>query len=159
MQINKQLTAILLWVRIMIHLEHISKTYTRKKEIIKAVDDVSIDIKEGEIFGIIGFSGAGKSTLVRCINLLEYPDAGGKVTVDGVKLTSLNSKELRRQRSNIGMIFQHFNLMPSRTVIENVLYPLAYKGIKKGDQIKKATELLKLVDLSDRIDKIGRAHV
>ena len=72
MQINKQLTAILLlWVRIMIHLEHISKTYTRKKEIIKAVDDVSIDIKEGEIFGIIGFSGAGKSTLVRCINLLE----------------------------------------------------------------------------------------
>ena len=136
----------------MIHLEHISKTYTRKKEIIKAVDDVSIDIKEGEIFGIIGFSGAGKSTLVRCINLLEYPDAGGKVTVDGVKLTSLNSKELRRQRSNIGMIFQHFNLMPSRTVIENVLYPLAYKGIKKGDQIKKATELLKLVDLSDRID-------
>ena len=136
----------------MIHLEHISKTYTRKKEIIKAVDDVSIDIKEGEIFGIIGFSGAGKSTLVRCINLLEYPDAGGKVTVDGVELTSLNSKELRRQRSNIGMIFQHFNLMPSRTVLENVLYPLAYKGIKKGDQIKKATELLKLVDLSDRID-------
>lgn len=152
MQINKQLTAILLWVRIMIHLEHISKTYTRKKEIIKAVDDVSIDIKEGEIFGIIGFSGAGKSTLVRCINLLEYPDAGGKVTVDGVELTSLNSKELRRQRSNIGMIFQHFNLMPSRTVLENVLYPLAYKGIKKGEQIKKATELLKLVDLSDRID-------
>lgn len=136
----------------MIHLEHISKTYTRKKEIIKAVDDVSIDIKAGEIFGIIGFSGAGKSTLVRCINLLENPDAGGKVTVDGVELTSLNSKELRRQRSNIGMIFQHFNLMPSRTVLENVLYPLAYKGIKKGDQIKKATELLKLVDLSDRID-------
>lgn len=82
MQNNKQLTAILLWVRIMIHLEHISKTYTRKKEIIKAVDDASIDIKAGEIFGIIGFSGAGKSTLVRCINLLEYPDAGGKVTVD-----------------------------------------------------------------------------
>lgn len=122
----------------MIHLEHISKTYTRKKEIIKAVDDVSIDIKAGEIFGIIGFSGAGKSTLVRCINLLEHPDAGGNVTVDGVELTSLNSKELRRQRSNIGMIFQHFNLMPSRTVLENVLYPLAYKGIKKEDQIKKA---------------------
>ena len=89
----------------MIHLEHISKTYTRKKEIIKAVDDVSIDIKEGEIFGIIGFAGAGKSTLVRCINLLEYPDAGGKVTVDGVELTSLNSRQLRRQRCNIGMIF------------------------------------------------------
>ena len=76
-----------------------------KKEIIKAVDDLSIDIKAGEIFGIIGFSGAGKSTLVRCINLLEYPDAGGKVTVDGVELTSLNSRQLRRQRCNIGMIF------------------------------------------------------
>lgn len=123
-----------------------------KKEIIKAVDDVSIDIKAGEIFGIIGFTGAGKSTLVRCIKLLAYPDVGGKVTVDGVELTSLNSKQLRRQRCNIGMIFQHFNLMPSRTVLENVLYPLAYKGIKKGDQIKKSTEILKLVDLSDRID-------
>lgn len=123
-----------------------------KKEIIKAVDDVSIDINAGEIFGIIGFLGAGKSTLVRCINLLEYPDAGGKVTVDGVELTSLNSKQLRRQRCNIGMILQHFNLMPSRTVLENVLYPLAYKGIKKGDKIKKTTELLKLVDLSGRID-------
>ena len=123
-----------------------------KKEIIKAVDDLSIDIRSCEIFGIIGFSGAGKSTLVRCINLLEYPDAGGKVTVDGVELTSLNSKQLRRQRCNIGMILQHFNLMPSRTVLENVLYPLAYKGIKKRDKIKKTTELLKLVDLSDRID-------
>lgn len=123
-----------------------------KKEIIKAVYDVSIDINAGEIFGIIGFSGASKSTLVRCINLLEYPDTGGKVTVDGVELTSLNSKQLRRQRCNIGMIFQHFNLMPSRTVLENVLYPLAYKGIKKGDKIKKTTELLKLVDLSGRID-------
>ena len=136
----------------MIHLEHISKTYTRKKEIIKAVDDVSIDIKEGEIFGIIGFAGAGKSTLVRCINLLEYPDAGGKVTVDGVELTSLNSKQLRRQRCKIVMIFQHFNLMPSRTVLENGLYPLAYKKKKKRDKIKKTTELLKLVDLSGRID-------
>ena len=76
-----------------------------KKETIKAVDDVSIDIRSCEVFGIIGFSGAGKSTLVRCINLLEYPDAGGKVTVDGVELTSLNSRQLRRQRCNSGMIF------------------------------------------------------
>lgn len=136
----------------MIHLDHISKTYKRKNEVIKAVDDVSLDIRAGEIFGIIGFSGAGKSTLVRCINLLEHPDEGGTVTVDGVGLTSLSSKELRHQRSNIGMIFQHFNLMPSRTVLENVLYPLSYKGIKKEDQIRKAKELLNLVDLSDRID-------
>lgn len=107
-----------------------------KKEIIKAVDDVSIDIKAGEIFGIIGFSSTGKSTLVRCINLLEYPDAGGKVTVDGIELTSLNSKQQRRQHCSIGMIFHHFNLMPSRTVLENVLYPLAYKASKKESRLK-----------------------
>lgn len=136
------------WFILYISARHIQE----KKEIIKAVDDVSIDIRSCEVFGIIGFSGAGKSTLVRCINLLEYPNAGGKVTVDGVELTSLNSKQLRRQRCNIGMIFQHFNLMPSRTVLENVLYPLAYKGTKKGDKIKKTTQLLKLVDLSGRID-------
>ena len=122
----------------MIKLSNINKTYYRGKNVIKAVQNVNLEIREGEIFGVIGFSGAGKSTLVRCINLLERPDEGGSVIVDGVEITKLTSKQLREERKEISMIFQHFNLMPSRTVLENVLYPLAYRGIPKSEQIKKA---------------------
>lgn len=136
----------------MIQLQNISKTYVQKGRIIKAVDNVNLEIGDGEIYGIVGFSGAGKSTLVRTINLLEKPDPEGTVIVDNVALTSLNEKSLRQHRSNIGMIFQHFNLMPSRTVIQNVLYPLAYKGIKASDQIKKAKELIDIVGLTDRLN-------
>ena len=107
----------------MIQLDHITKTFDTGADKVHAVSDVTLHIKSGEIFGIIGFSGAGKSTLVRCINLLERPTSG-TVTVDGKVLTDLPAKELREARKKIGMIFQHFNLMRSRTVGENVAYPL-----------------------------------
>lgn len=103
----------------MIELTHIFKDFGKGHQQVHAVRDVSLSISEGEIFGIIGFSGAGKSTLVRCINLLERPDSG-TVTVDGQEITALRTKDLRQTRKKIGMIFQHFNLMPSRTVAGNV---------------------------------------
>jgi D-methionine transport system ATP-binding protein len=140
----------------MIKLSHISKTYYKAGKAIKAVDDVSLEIRDGEIFGVIGFSGAGKSTLVRCINMLEHPDEGGKVEVGGEEITSFSESELRAVRSKIGMIFQHFNLMPSRTVLENVLYPLQYRGIPKAEQRRKALKLLELVELSDRLQNYPR---
>ena len=135
----------------MIKLQNINKTFYRGSEKIEAIKNVNLEINDGQIFGIIGFSGAGKSTLVRCINLLERPDEGGSVLVNGVELTKLSASKLRAQRAKISMIFQHFNLMPSRNVLDNVLYPLAYSGISKKDQLKKAHELLKLVDLEDRV--------
>ena len=103
----------------MIELTHISKNFASGGRTVHAVQDVSLSIGKGEIFGIIGFSGAGKSTLVRCINLLERPTSGS-VTVDGKEMTALSARELRQARKKIGMIFQHFNLMPSRTVFGNV---------------------------------------
>ena len=113
----------------MIELSHISKEFVSGKRTVHAVQDVSLTIDKGEIFGMIGFSGAGKSTLVRCINLLERPTSG-KVIVDGQDMLSLSAKELRQARKKIGMIFQHFNLMPSRTVAGNVAYPLVGIGDK-----------------------------
>ena len=115
----------------MIQLDHITKTFDTGAEKVHAVSDVTLHIRSGEIFGIIGFSGAGKSTLVRCINLLERPTSG-TVTVDGKVLTDLPAKELREARKKIGMIFQHFNLMRSRTVGENVAYPLKGSGLSKA---------------------------
>ncbi len=134
----------------MIELNHISKTFNRDDTQFRALDDISLEIKAGEIFGIIGFSGAGKSTLVRCINLLERPDEGGRVIFEGEDLTSISYKKLRLYRQKISMIFQHFNLMPSRTVIENVYFPLIGKGIAKKELIKKATALLEMVGLKER---------
>ena len=112
----------------MIELTHISKDFASGGRTVHAVQDVSLSIGKGEIFGIIGFSGAGKSTLVRCINLLERPTSGS-VTVDGKEMTALSARELRQARKKIGMIFQHFNLMPSRTVFGNVAYPLRGSGL------------------------------
>ena len=106
----------------MIRLEHVSKTFTTKSGYVHAVKDISLDINEGEIFGIIGFSGAGKSTLVRCKNLLERPEEGS-VIVDDKNLLELDGAQLREMRKKIGMIFQHFNLMRSRTVAQNVAFP------------------------------------
>ena len=103
----------------MIKLEHITKTFELNGKKIQAVKDVSLEIQSGEIFGIIGFSGAGKSTLVRCINLLEQPDSG-KVLIAEEDITGYTGQALRKIRQKIGMIFQHFNLMPSRTVFENI---------------------------------------
>ena len=115
----------------MIELTHISKNFASGGRTVHAVQDVSLSIGKGEIFGIIGFSGAGKSTLVRCINLLERPTSGS-VTVDGKEMTALSARELRQARKKIGMIFQHFNLMPSRTVAGNVAYPLRGSGLSSS---------------------------
>ena len=134
----------------MIRLEGVNKTFYTKKKEIHALQNIHLEVEEGEIFGIIGHSGAGKSTLIRCMNLLENVTSG-KVIVDGEELTSLNKKGVMRVRKKIGMIFQHFNLMPSRTVLGNVLFAL--KGVKlpKEEKRKKATELLGLVGLNHRI--------
>lgn len=133
----------------MIRLEHITKTYVNAGKKFNAADDVSLEIGKGEIFGIIGFSGAGKSTLVRCINLLERPDSG-KVLIDGKDITSLRGAELRRQRKKIGMIFQHFNLFASRTVLQNVIFPIRYSGKSRAELKAKAMELLELVGIADK---------
>ena len=113
------------------------------------MDNVNLTIQDGDIFGIIGFSGAGKSTLVRCINLLERPTSGS-VEVDGQELTRMSAKELRQARKKIGMIFQHFNLMPSRTIFGNVAYPLRGSGLSKEEIQKKVRSLLELVGIADK---------
>ena len=135
----------------MIELTHISKDFGAGQRQVHAVQDVSLSIDKGEIFGIIGFSGAGKSTLVRCINLLERPTAG-TVTVDGKEMTALSPKELRQARKKIGMIFQHFNLMPSRTVFSNVAYPLRGSGLNKQKISDKVHRLLELVGIGDKAE-------
>lgn len=135
----------------MIELTHISKDFASGGRTVHAVQDVSLSIGKGEIFGIIGFSGAGKSSLVRCINLLERPTSGS-VTVDGKEMTALSARELRQARKKIGMIFQHFNLMPSRTVFGNVAYPLRGSGLS-GEQIAdKVHRLLELVGIGDKAE-------
>lgn len=133
----------------MIKLSHISQTFQTAKGPFKALDNVSVDIPTGEIFGIIGRSGAGKSTLVRCINLLQKPDEG-TVTVDGTELTALDEKALQSARARIGMIFQHFNLLDSCNVFDNIALPLALTKTPKQKIKTKVTELLKLVGLSDK---------
>ena len=137
----------------MIKLDHITQTYkTPEGREFKALDDVSIEIRPGEIFGIIGRSGAGKSTLVRCINLLNRPSEG-TVTVDGKNLTELFEDELRESRRSIGMIFQHFNLLSSRTVYDNVALPLELVGTPKNVIREKVEPLLKLVGLTEHAHK------
>lgn len=133
----------------MIRLENVSKTFTDFNKEVHAVNNVSLTINDGDIFGIIGFSGAGKSTLVRCINLLEKP-TDGKVFVDDAEITALSGKELRKARKKIGMIFQHFNLMPSRTIFGNVAYPLRGSGLSKEEIKEKVHHLLELVGISEK---------
>ena len=135
----------------MIELTHISKDFASGGRTVHAVQDVSLSIGKGEIFGIIGFSGAGKSTLVRCINLLERPTSGS-VTVDGKEMTALSARELRQARKQIGMIFQHFNLMPSRTVFGNVAYPLRGSGLSREQIADKVHRLLELVGIGDKAE-------
>ncbi len=131
----------------MINLINVSKTFSNQVE---AVKNVSLQIKDEQVFGIIGYSGAGKSTLIRLINLLEKPDQGN-VIVDGVDLTKLSQKELRESRKRIGMIFQRFNLFKSKTVFENVRYPLENTGMTKIEMKTRVLELLDLVGLSDKV--------
>ena len=133
----------------MIRLENVSKTFTDSNKEVHAVNNVSLTINDGDIFGIIGFSGAGKSTLVRCINLLDKPTEG-KVFVDDAEITALSGKELRKARKKIGMIFQHFNLMPSRTIFGNVAYPLRGSGLSKEEIKEKVHHLLELVGISEK---------
>ena len=133
----------------MIRLENVSKTFTDSNKEVHAVNNVSLTINDGDIFGIIGFSGAGKSTLVRCINLLEKP-TDGKVFVDDAEITALSGKDLRKARKKIGMIFQHFNLMPSRTIFGNVAYPLRGSGFSKEEIKEKVHHLLELVGISEK---------
>ena len=132
-----------------IKVENLTKTFTSKSGNVEAVRNVNFEVEKGDIFGIIGLSGAGKSTLVRCLNLLEKP-TGGKVIVNGKDLTKLSEKELRKERQNIGMIFQHFNLLMQRNVLGNVYFPMEIAGIKKNEAKKRAYELLKIVGLEDK---------
>lgn len=133
----------------MIQLTDVSKIFKTPHGEVRACQEINLEIKQGEIFGIIGFSGAGKSTLVRCINLLERPTTGS-VIVDGQDLTKQKASELRQSRKKIGMIFQHFNLMPSRTVAKNVAFPLKGSGLGKEEIKKEVASLLELVELSDK---------
>ena len=133
----------------MIELKNVAKDFGTGENQVHALHGISLTIEDGEIFGIIGLSGAGKSTLVRCINLLERPTSG-TVTVDGQELTTLSHKELLQIRRSIGMIFQGFNLLEQRTVLQNVCYPLEIAGWKKKDSMARATELLGLVGLGDK---------
>ncbi|MDR0355620.1 MAG: methionine ABC transporter ATP-binding protein [Deltaproteobacteria bacterium] len=136
----------------MIEIKGLIKTYDRRgQEPVEALTGVDLTIEEGEIFGVIGLSGAGKSTLIRCLNLLEVP-SGGSVVVDGRDLSTLSRSELLHFRRGMGMIFQSFNLLSSRTVSANVAFPLEVAGLAKSEIRRKVGELLELVGLSDKAD-------
>ena len=139
----------------MIQLDHIDVTFQQKKRQIQAVKDVTIHINEGDIYGIVGYSGAGKSTLVRVINLLQVPSAG-TITVDGDVIyrdqVTLKPAALREKRRDIGMIFQHFNLMAQMTVAENVAFALKHSKLNKEQKDEKVAKLLDLVGLADRAE-------
>ncbi|MDC3415965.1 methionine ABC transporter ATP-binding protein [Aquibacillus salsiterrae] len=135
----------------MITLEKVAKIYETKSGQVVGVDNVSLTINKGEVYGIVGYSGAGKSTLLRCINILERPTSG-KVIVDGVDLLKLKSKQLRVARQSIGMIFQGFYLVSSKTVFENVAFALKAAGVEKTKRKERVLELLELVGLSDKAD-------
>ena len=133
----------------MIRFEHVSKTFQTKKGPFDALKDVSFEIEKGDIYGVIGYSGAGKSTLIRMVNALETPTSGN-VWVEGKDIGTLNQKELRNLRKGIGMIFQQFNLLESKTIYDNVAIALKLNGVSKKDIEKRVTELLDFVELSDK---------
>lgn len=132
-----------------IRVENISKTFQASNGQVEAVKNITFSIEKGDIFGIIGLSGAGKSTLVRCLNLLERPNEGN-IYIDGKNLMELSQRELRRERQDIGMIFQHFNLLMQRNVVDNVCFPLEIAGVRKKEARRRAMELLETVGLSDK---------
>jgi len=133
----------------MIHLHNVSKTFATEGGPLHAVSSATLEVKQGDIYGLIGFSGAGKSTLLRTINLLEKPDEG-TVTVDGVELTKLSLRELRKRRLSIGMIFQHFNLLNNLNVYDNVSFPLEIAKVPKAERRSRIEHCLELVGLSDK---------
>ena len=132
-----------------IQIEHLSKTFGSGESAVAALNDVSLQVEKGEIFGIIGLSGAGKSTLVRCINVLERPESG-RILFHGENLLELKDKALRTQRRKISMIFQSFNLLDQRTALDNICFPLELAGISRKDARKKAAQLLETVGLPDK---------
>ncbi len=133
----------------MIEIKNLSKTFETKDGIVEALKDVNIDVRDGDIFGIIGMSGAGKSTLVRCINVLERPTSGS-VIIDGEDVSKLSEKELRAVRRKVTMIFQGFNLLMQRTCLKNICFPLELAGVKKAEAETRAKELLEIVGLPDK---------
>ena len=133
----------------MIDIKNVSKIFRTKSQTIEAVKDVSLEINKGEIFGIIGYSGAGKSTLIRLLNGLELPTEG-EIIVGDASIGALDKKDLRKKRQKVSMIFQHFNLLWSRTVIENIMLPLEIAGVKKDERERRARELIDLVGLTGR---------
>ena len=130
-------------------IQNVCKTFSTKEGEVQALKNENLSIGPGDIFGIIGMSGAGKSTLVRCMNFLEVPSEG-QVLIDGKSLGDFSEKELRKEREKIGMIFQHFNLLMQKNVLENVCFPLYIQGKKKTEARKKALELLEIVGLADK---------
>jgi D-methionine transport system ATP-binding protein len=132
-----------------IRLEGLNKTFTSKKNKVVALDDINLDVYEGEIFGIIGLSGAGKSTLVRCVNLLEKPTEG-EVFFNGMELSALKSKDLLKARQSMGMIFQQFNLLMQRNALQNICFPLEIAGVPKSQAKQRALELLEIVGLTEK---------
>ena len=135
----------------MIKISNLDKIYTSSKGDTVALKNINLEIKDGEIFGIIGLSGAGKSTLIRCINLLEKP-TNGEIYINGVDITKVTKKELLKMRTKIGMIFQNFNLLEQKTVLQNVLFPLEINKVDKTTAKEKAIELLRLVGLENKIN-------
>jgi D-methionine transport system ATP-binding protein len=133
----------------MISLQNVTKVFESNGNPVHAVNDISLDVEKGEIFGVIGFSGAGKSTLIRCVNLLERPTSG-KIFINNKDMTELDQVALRKTRQKIGMIFQHFNLLHSRTVFGNIAYPLKLAKFSKAEITKRVTELLQFVGLEDK---------
>ena len=133
----------------MIEIKNLSKTFKTADGTLDALKNVSLTINDGDIYGVIGMSGAGKSTLVRCINMLERPTEG-QIIIDGVDMGALSSKELRRARRDITMIFQGFNLLMQRNCLKNICFPLELAGMKKADAKKRALELLEIVGLPDK---------
>lgn len=133
-----------------IRLEHLGKQFETSNGTVTALEDINLEIRSGEIFGIIGLSGAGKSTLVRCINYLEVPTAG-KVIFEGKDLSTMKEGQIRKARQSMGMIFQQFNLLAQRNVLQNVCFPMEIAGVPRAEAKKRAEELLALVGLEDRM--------
>ncbi len=133
----------------MIQIEGLTKIYSASSGEVLALDNVSLQVNRGEIFGIIGLSGAGKSTLIRCINMLEKPTAGN-IRVDGQNISTLDKQDLRAARQKIGMIFQQFNLLSSRTVFDNIMFPLEIAGVSPKTARQRVQDLLDLVGLNDK---------
>ena len=132
-----------------IEIKNLTKIFEIKGHTVTALSDVSLSIEKGDIFGIIGMSGAGKSTLVRTVNFLEKPTQGS-ILIDGINLSTLSEKELRKKRREIGMIFQNFNLLEQKNVIDNICFPLEIAGVKRKEARVRAKELLKTVNLEDK---------